>query len=68
MRRVTRDRNLTKAEAARYQSVREQADDELPELIARRLERMAVLDQLEKLFEQLKAAREAKGMSLADVT
>lgn len=29
---------------------------------------MAVLDQLEELFKQLKAAREEKGLSLGDLT
>ncbi len=67
MRRITRDRKLTASEAAAYQSVRESVDHELPDLIARRQERMTALDELELLFEQLKAAREAKGLSLADV-
>jgi len=45
-----------------------QPAEELPELIARHHERMAVLDQLEELFKQLKAAREEKGLSLGDLT
>jgi DNA-binding XRE family transcriptional regulator len=68
MKRITRDRRLTAEESARYKAVREKVAAELPELIARHQERMASLDQLEKLFTQLKAAREAKGLSLADVT
>jgi DNA-binding phage protein len=40
---------------------------ELPELIERHYERMAALDQLGELVAQLKAAREAKGLSLSDV-
>src|SRR5262249_41628968 len=55
-------------EAAKYKSIREQVSAELPDLMARHRERMAALDQLEELLKQLKAAREAKGLSLADVT
>lgn len=40
----------------------------MPGLVARHHERMASLDQRETLFAQLKEAREAKGLSLADVT
>ena len=68
MKRITRNRRLTPEEVAKYKAVREQVAEELPELIARHHERMASLDQLEKLFTQLKAAREAKGLSLADLT
>jgi predicted transcriptional regulator len=68
MKRIERDRPLTPEEAAKYRKVRSQIAGELPELIARHEERMASLDQLEKLCAQLKAAREAKGLSLADVT
>ncbi len=68
MKRITRNRRLTPEEAAKYRAIREQVANELPDLIARHHERMASLDQLEKLFTQLKAAREAKGLSLADVT
>ena len=68
MKRIARNRRLTPEEAAKYKAVREQVAEELPELIARHHERMASLDQLEKLFTQLKAAREAKGLSLADLT
>src|SRR4051794_16472788 len=68
MKRITRDRRLTPEETARYQAIREQVADELPDLIARHHERMATLDQFQDLLQQLKAAREAKGLSLADVT
>jgi ribosome-binding protein aMBF1 (putative translation factor) len=68
MKRITRNRRLTSEEAAKYKQVREQVADELPALVARHHERMASLDQLERLFTQLKAAREAKGLSLADLT
>ena len=68
MKRITRDRRLTPEEAARFKTVREQVAGELPDLIARHHERMASLDQRGELLKQLKAAREAKGLSLADVT
>jgi len=68
IRRVQRNRLLTPAEAAKYKKIREQVAEELPELIARHHERMASLDQLEQVLGQLKAAREAKGLSLTDVT
>lgn len=68
MKRIIRGRRLTPEEAAKYKAIREQVANELPELVARHRERMAALDQLEKLLAQLKAAREAKGLSLADLT
>jgi DNA-binding XRE family transcriptional regulator len=67
-RRITRDRRLTPEEAAKYKTIREQVAEELPDLIARHQERMAILDQFHTLLEQLKAAREEKGLSLADLT
>jgi DNA-binding XRE family transcriptional regulator len=68
MKRITRHGRLSSEEAARLKSLRAQVADDLPELVARHHERMASLDQIEELFAQLKAAREAKGLSLADMT
>jgi ribosome-binding protein aMBF1 (putative translation factor) len=68
MKRITRDRRLTPEEAAKYNTIREQIDQELPDLTARHHARLATLDQLDTVLEQLKAAREAKGLSLADLT
>jgi ribosome-binding protein aMBF1 (putative translation factor) len=68
MKRVTRNRRLTVEEAAKYKAIREQVTEELADLIARHHDRMATLDQLQELLLQLKAAREAKGLSLADLT
>ena len=68
MKRITRNRKLTPEEAAKYKAVREQIAEELPELIVRHHERTATLAQLHELLMQLKAAREAKGLSLADLT
>jgi len=68
MKRIIRNRRLTPEEAANYTAIREQVAAELPDLIARHHERMATLDQLGELLLQLKAAREAKGLSLSDLT
>jgi DNA-binding XRE family transcriptional regulator len=68
MKRITRGRRLTPEEAAKYKAVREQVAKELPDLVVRHQERMAALDQVDELVLQLKAAREEKGLSLADLT
>ena len=68
MKRITRDRRLTPEEAAKYKAVREQVAAELPELVARHHDRAATLDQLDVVLKQLKATREAKGLSLAEMT
>ncbi len=68
MKRITRNRKLTAEEAAKYKKIREQVANELPELIERHYERMTAQEQLQDLLIALKTAREAKGLSLADVT
>jgi DNA-binding XRE family transcriptional regulator len=68
MKRITRSRPLSAEDAAKYKAIREQVAQELPELVARHQDRTATLDHLQELLRQLKAAREAKGLSLADVT
>jgi DNA-binding XRE family transcriptional regulator len=68
MKRIIRNKPLTPEEVAKYKAVREQVAEELPELIARHHERSASLDQLHELLQHLKATREAKGLSLADLT
>jgi DNA-binding Xre family transcriptional regulator len=68
MNRKARRRRLTPEEAAKYKAIRQQVAEELPELVARHHERMATLDPLNELLAQLKAARVAKGLSLADLT
>ncbi|HSB72572.1 MAG TPA: helix-turn-helix domain-containing protein [Candidatus Methylomirabilis sp.] len=68
MKRITRNRKLTTEEAAKYQAIREHVAEELPDVVARHHERVASLDQLKELLGQLKAAREAKGLSLSDLT
>ena len=68
MKRVIRTEKLSEAEALKYRTIREQVDQELPELIARHHQRQAALDELDELLKLLKSSREAKGMSLSDVT
>jgi DNA-binding XRE family transcriptional regulator len=64
MKRIIRDRRLTPEEAAKYRAIREKVAQELPELVERHHER----EVLRELLAQLKATREAKGLSLADLT
>ncbi len=68
LRRITRARHLSPEEAAKYREVREQVAEELPELITRHHERLVALDQVTDLVQQLKTAREEKGLSLSDLT
>lgn len=68
MKRITRDRKLTDEEAARLRTVREQVGAELPGLIAGHHRRMASLDQVDQLVKELKAWREARGLSLTDLS
>lgn len=68
MKRIVRKRKLTPGEAGKYRAIRASVAEELPELVARHEERMATLDQLRELLVQLKAAREARGLSLSDLT
>ena len=68
LQRMTRNRPLSPEEAARYQSVRDQVAGELPDLVTRHHARLAALDQMKQLVQELKAAREEKGLSLADLT
>ena len=68
MKRITRNRKLTPQEVVKYKAIRERIAEELPDLITRHHERMASLDQLHELLMQLRAAREARGLSLSDLT
>ena len=69
MRASSGDRRLTPEEAAKYKSCSvSRLPTELPGLIGRHEDRTAILDQMRELLEQLKAAREEKGLSLADLT
>ena len=68
IRRINRDRRLTSEEAAKYRQIREQVAGELPELIARHHDRVAAYDQFSELLQQLRTAREERGLSLAELT
>ncbi len=68
MTRMTRDRRLTAVEAANAERIRSQIAGELPELIARHHERTSAQDAVHDLLDQLKTAREAKGLSLAELS
>jgi DNA-binding XRE family transcriptional regulator len=68
MKRIIRDRRLTADEAAKYRQIREQVKAELPELVARHHARESAIEDLELLFPQLRAAREARGLSLSELT
>ena len=67
MKRITRDRQLTAEEATKYRTIREQIAAELPEIVAQHHERTALADGLQDMLRELKAVRESKGLSLADV-
>jgi hypothetical protein len=47
LRRVIRNRRLSLEEVANYREIREQVAKELPDLIARRHERIATFEQLD---------------------
>lgn len=68
MKRITRNRKLPPEDAAKYKAIRDRVAEELPDLILRHHQRVASLDQLQELLKQLKAAREERGLSLADLT
>ena len=68
MKRITRDRRLTPEEAAKYKEIRRQIADELPQIVERHQDRMAALDQVDGLLQELKNARETQGLSLQDVS
>lgn len=68
MKRIIRKNRLRPDESSKYASVRKQVAEELPDLVDRHHERVEVGNQLQRLCEQLKAAREEKGLSLADVS
>ena len=68
MKRVTRKRRLGSGEATKYRTIRDKVSRELPDLVHRHHERVEAREGLRVLCEQLRAAREEKGLSLADVT
>jgi len=66
---ITRDRKLTPEEAAKYRKIREEVEAEKPDIIAKAHQARCESRrrQLGAIMEELKAAREAKGLSLADI-
>jgi DNA-binding phage protein len=68
VKRAPQERRLTAEEADKYKKLRERVTEDLPDLLTREKERLASLDRLQDLLKQLKAAREAKGLSLSDLT
>jgi DNA-binding XRE family transcriptional regulator len=68
MKRIVRQQRLTAEEAAKYRKVREQVEAELPELLSLHHQRQQAFEALESLLPELRSAREARGLSLADMT
>ncbi len=66
---ITRDRKLTPEEAAKYRKIREEVELEKPGIIAKaqQARNEARRQQLAAIMQELRAAREAKGLSLADI-
>jgi ribosome-binding protein aMBF1 (putative translation factor) len=67
LKRIRRDRRLTDEEAAKYRQIRELIERDKPDIAAQVRARKAELKELDRLFDELRAAREAAGMSLADL-
>jgi len=63
VKQVSRGRRLTKREAARYDRIRAQVDEELPRIKSRIRCRIAI----QEAFTELKRLRIAQGKSLADM-
>jgi DNA-binding phage protein len=68
MKRIQRKERVSSEDAAKYDDIRRKVAEELPELLSRHHQRATNLEELDIVFAQLKAAREAQGLSLADIT
>lgn len=64
IRRVSRGRSLSASEAKKYDELRKQVGRDKPAILARRKAQAAVV---EGVLNELKQAREAAGLSLADI-
>ncbi len=62
-RRISRDRYLTAEEAAKYNTIRRQVEEEF----ADRIKHSEVSPTVRSAIAALKSAREARGLSLADI-
>jgi DNA-binding XRE family transcriptional regulator len=60
---VSRGRRLTAAEARRYRALRAKLDQEIPLILAEH----RAEQEMARVLDQLKHARESQGLSLADV-
>lgn len=67
VKQTTRDRRLTPEEAAKYRKIREQIEQEKPEINARIRAHMVEVTDLAKIFSELRKVREQQGMSLTDL-
>ena len=68
MKRIVRNEKLTAEESSKLNIIRNQVANELPSLIERHQQRMSSQNHLQELMIELKSAREAKGLSLSDLT
>ena len=68
MKRIPRKRPLTPRQARKYAAIRRQVAGELPDLVRRHNERAALHADLRQVLVRLRAARKARGLSLADLT
>lgn len=64
---ISRGRLLTEAEAAKYDAVREQIEQEKPEINARIRKQLEQGRLLAELFSELRRVRETAGLSLSDM-
>jgi predicted XRE-type DNA-binding protein len=64
---TSRDRYLTPEEAAKYRTVREQIEKEKPEINARLKAQLEAASSAQRVLQQLREVREAKGLSLRDI-
>ena len=68
MKRIVRNEKLTSDESAKLNIIRNRVANELPSLIESHQQRMSSKNHLQELMIELKSAREAKGLSLSDLT
>jgi predicted XRE-type DNA-binding protein len=65
--RQTRERYLTPEEGAKYRAIREQIEQEKPEIAVQFRAHLEAMSSAQQVFKQLKRVREAKGLSLRDI-